>query len=146
MGYLAERVSYLRGLAAGLSMNKDSAESRLFDEIIELLDDIASSVEGLEEQQDGLADEIGDIEESICDLEEAVFEYEDDEEDEDFVCAELECPNCGAVLPIDEDLLDNSEEIRLVCPGCGEEVSVEIDEEDFCDGCCETCDEDCDEE
>ena len=43
MGYLSERVSYLRGLADGLSLNKESAESRLFDEIIELLDDISSS-------------------------------------------------------------------------------------------------------
>jgi hypothetical protein len=41
MGYLSERVSYLRGLADGLSLNKESAESRLFDEIIELLDDIS---------------------------------------------------------------------------------------------------------
>jgi hypothetical protein len=88
MGYLSERVSYLRGLADGLSLNKESAESRLFDEIIELLDDISSSVEGLEEQHGDLADEVSDMEESICDLEEEVYAdaYYDDE---DCVCEEL---------------------------------------------------------
>ncbi len=148
MGYLAERVSYLRGLADGLSLNKESAESRLFDEIIELLDDIAASVEGIEEQQDDLVDEVSDMEESICDLEEEVYadEYYDDE---DCVCEELACPNCGTVLPIDAELLDE-DEIHITCPTCNEDVTIELEDEDDCydecDGDCCSCCEGCDEE
>lgn len=142
MGYLAERVSYLRGLADGLSLNKDSAESRLFDEMIELLDDIASSVEGLEEQHDDLADEVSDMEESICDLEEII--YDDGEEDEDIgVCDEFVCPNCGATLPIDDELLDG-DKLHIECPVCKEDVTIELDDE--CDGDCFGCCADCDEE
>jgi len=151
MGYLAERVSYLRGLADGLSLNKDTAESRLFDEIIELLDDIASSVEGLEEQQDDLADELSDMEESLCDLEDEVYA---EDCDDDYVCEEISCPNCGTVLPIDTDILEE-DEIHITCPTCSEDVTIELDDEEFyddddlfvdCDGDCCSCCEECDEE
>lgn len=152
MGYLAERVSYLRGLADGLSLNKETAESRLFDEIIELLDDIASSVEGLEEQQDDLADELSDMEESICDLEDEI--YAEDYNEDDYVCEEISCPNCGTILPIDTDIFEE-DEIHITCPTCGEDVTIELDDEDElcdddllvdCDGDCCSCCEDCDEE
>jgi hypothetical protein len=148
MGYLSERVSYLRGLADGLSLNKESAESRLFDEIIELLDDISSSVEGLEEQHGDLADEVSDMEESICDLEEEVYADDEYYDDEDCVCEELACPNCDTILPIDADLFE-SEEIHITCPTCGEDVTIELEDDDCfddCDGDCCCCCEDCDEE
>ena len=37
MGYLSERVSYLRGLADGMKLNEDTNEGRLLKEIIEVL-------------------------------------------------------------------------------------------------------------
>ena len=52
MGYLSERISYIRGLADGLELGEESKEAKVISAMIELLDDMAFSVEELEEQQD----------------------------------------------------------------------------------------------
>ncbi|MBQ8164532.1 MAG: hypothetical protein IJZ94_01770 [Clostridia bacterium] len=130
MGYLIERVSYLRGLADGMKLDKDSNEVRLLDEIIELIDDIATSVESLEEQQDDLSETLADLEEDFCDLEDYIYEDEDE-----LCCDELECPNCGSILSIDEDILDDSDEITIKCPNCGEDVSIDFECDGDCCGC-----------
>ena len=51
MGYLSERVSYLRGLADGLKIDEDTNEGKLFKLIIDVIDDIAVSVEDVEDTQ-----------------------------------------------------------------------------------------------
>lgn len=153
MGYLAERVSYLRGLVEGINLDKNTNESRIFDEIIELLDDMAASIEGLEQDQQDISDELEETQIDIDDLYETVygdegdyFEGDDDcafdDEDEEY-CEELACPNCNAVLPVDTELLD-SDEIVIKCPECGEEVTIELvddeaDDEEDCDGDCANC-------
>ena len=147
MGYLAERVSYLRGLVDGISLDKSSPESRIFDEILELFEDIVTSVEAIDEKQDSLTEELEYTREDVDAL------YYEDEDDEDYeeeeYYDEFECPNCGEVLPVDEALLDTEDEITLTCPGCGEKVTIsfvddeedeEDEDEDFeCDGDCENC-------
>ncbi len=158
MGYLAERVSYLRGLVDGISLDKSSPESRIFDEILELFEDIVTSVEAIDEKQDSLTEELEYTREDVDALYYDDDDFEDDDEDEDEddedyeeeeYYDEFECPNCGEVLPVDEALLDTEDEITLTCPGCGEKVTIsfvddEEDEEDEyedfeCDGDCENC-------
>ena len=56
MGFLSERVSYLRGLADGMKLDQNTNEGKLLKEIIELLDDIAVSVEDMEEVQNDIQD------------------------------------------------------------------------------------------
>lgn len=155
MGYLTERVSYLRGLVDGINLDKNTPESRIFDEIIELLDDIATSVEGLDEKQNELEEEIAVAQDDIVDLNDYVdtldpdYDPEDDEDDDEFEDVEeeeyydeFECPNCGEILPIDEALLESDEDITLTCPGCGEVVTISFEDEDDdaeCTGDCENC-------
>lgn len=155
MGYLSERVSYLRGLVEGINMDKNSNESRIFDEIIELLDDMATSIEGLEETQVDLSDELEETQIDVDNLVDAVYgddedyEYEGDDEDEaeeEEYCETLECPNCGAVLPVDVELLEE-DELVIKCPDCGEDVTITLvddeeadeDNEEECDGDCANC-------
>ena len=164
MGYLAERVSYLRGLVDGISLDKSSPESRIFDEILELFEDIVTSVEAIDEKQDALTEELEYTREDVDALfYDEDFEDEDDDEDdeeddedeyddyeEEEYYDEFECPNCGEILPVDEALLDTEDEITLTCPGCGEKVTISFvddeDDEDFeCDGDCENCPEGDDE-
>ena len=159
MGYLAERVSYLRGLVDGISLDKSSPESRIFDEILELFEDIVTSVEAIDEKQEALTEELEYTREDVDALyydEDYDDEDEDDEDDEEYededYYDEFECPNCGEVLPVDEALLDVEDEITLTCPGCGEKVTISfVDDEDDeygeeddgfeCDGDCENCPE-----
>lgn len=126
MGYLTERVSYLRGLVDGIKLDESSPESRIFAEIIELLDDLASSVESIDEKQNDISEELADTQEDLYD-----YLYGEEDEDDEFY-EELRCPNCGEILPIDEDLLESDEEITLKCPGCGEDVTISSEEEPDC--------------
>ena len=61
MGYLSERVSYLRGLADGLKIDEDTNEGKLFKLIIDVIDDIAVSVEDVEDTQNEILDSVDDI-------------------------------------------------------------------------------------
>lgn len=153
MGYLTERVSYLRGLVDGIKLDENSPESRIFAEIIELLDDMATSIEDVDEKQSDMLEEFSDLQDDVInhiygedDLDE---DYDDDrDEDEDdgeFDPEEFVCPNCGEILPVDEDLLESEEEITLDCPGCGEKVTITLeDDEPDCEeypGCGGKCDD-----
>ena len=57
---------------------------------------------------------------------------EEDDEDEDYdfgdeeTIYEVKCPSCGAVINLDEEMLDAG---SIKCPDCGEEL--EFDAEDL---------------
>ena len=135
MGYLSERVSYLRGLADGMKLDTETNEGKLLKEIIELLDDIAGSTEDLEETQNDMGEEILNCNDRLDDLENEVFDDCCCCEDED----ELECPYCGEIIEL-EDAELNEDCTAVICPSCGKEIEVEFD--DCCD--CEECDDECD--
>ncbi|MFR1517592.1 MAG: CD1247 N-terminal domain-containing protein [Clostridia bacterium] len=141
MGYLSERVSYLRGLADGLKIDEETNEGKLFKLIIDVIDDIAVSVEDAEDTQNELLDAVDEIEERLDEAEECLYDECDDcccGEDTEF--AELECPNCGAEIELDKAVIDEDKNI-LICPNCKEEIQIEwIDE---CDEDCCCCDHDC---
>lgn len=66
---------------------------------------------------------------------------EDDDEDDEFSYIEMECPNCGDLVDIDEELLfDDS--VDVICPNCQAVILSSDDDED---GCC-SCGCECDEE
>ena len=154
MGYLSERVSYLRGLADGLEISDDTKEGKLLKVIIDVLDDIAISVEEVEDEQKALLDDIDDIDARLEDAEDIIYEDCDcdcDCDDDDFCCGcdcddedieytDLECPNCGAEIELDSAIIDEEKNV-LICPDCKEEIEIEwIDDEDDC--CCGCCDHD----
>ena len=160
MGYLSERVSYLRGLVDGIKLDDNSPESRIFGEIIELLDDMAMSIESIDDKQNDISEELAETQEDLYDFlygdedvdgDEDEDEFDEDEDDEDYddFLKDFVCPNCGEVLPVDEELLDSEEEITLECPGCGEKVSITLEDDDdpredcpgypLCGGECDTC-------
>lgn len=156
MGYLSERVSYLRGVIDGCALDKQSAQSRIFDAITELLEDIVMSVEGLDEKQERTDETLEDLVDQLDYLpfpditgpgdydddededydgdEEDDEDFDDDDEDfdDDYPIEIFECPNCGEALPVDMDLFGDDDEVTVECPGCGEAVTItfEYDEDD----------------
>ena len=112
MGYLSERISYIRGLADGLELGEESKEAKVLTAMIELLDDMAFSVEELEEQQDLIND---DLDEIVGELEDYVY----GDEDCDCGCSDMEfeevtCPACGAEIELDDDLLSDDCSLSLI--------------------------------
>ena len=127
MSYIKEKVSYLKGLADGLTIT-DEAQQKLFAAIIDALDAMADTVE----DNESAIDEMNEFIEDICDdldaLDEAVFEDEDeDEDDDDFV--EVVCPHCDETIFFDQEMLESSDD--LICPNCNQPVITPgSDEED----------------
>ena len=109
---ISEKVAYLKGLAEGLDLDTaKSKEGKLISVMIGILEEIGMSIEDLEENTVALGEEIDAISDDLSDVEKAVFDEDDDDddcccgdEDDDFF--EVDCPNCGDTLMIDESVLE----------------------------------------
>lgn len=142
MKHLYEEVAYLKGLAEGLEISAESKEGKMIHKIVDALEVFAEAIVTLDEEQEELQDFVESIDEDIADMEEDLYEEDDDEDDEDFSYIEMECPNCGELVEIDEDLLYD-DEVDVVCPDC---KAVILSSEDDCDddctcGGCSSCDD-----
>lgn len=126
---ISEKVAYLKGLAEGLNLDTEkSKEGKLISVMIGILEELAMSVEDLEENALNLGEEIDVLSDDLADVEEVVFEDDEDEEDYDDDWFEVECPNCGADIVVDDEALADGE---VECPGCGTRYAMELsDDED----------------
>ena len=145
---LTEKVAYLKGLAAGLDLDKDTKEAKIFDAMFDILEDMALTISDIDEDLSACEDLVDAIDEDLDELEEYIFEDEDFYDDDDCCCCDdeelykIECPLCGEEILLDDEMLD--EEI-IECPGCGERLELDIDFDDCecdCDCGCDCCDED----
>ncbi|GAA3651135.1 CD1247 N-terminal domain-containing protein [Asaccharospora irregularis] len=141
MKYLYEEVAYLKGLAEGLEISNESKEGKIIHKIVSTLETFADAIVDLSEEQEDLIEYVESIDEDLADVEDDIYEDEDEEDDDDeFSYIEMECPNCGDLVEIDEDLLYD-DEVDVVCPNCQAIILSSEDEE----GCiCSDCD--CDHE
>ncbi|MGL5329229.1 MAG: CD1247 N-terminal domain-containing protein [Peptostreptococcaceae bacterium] len=145
MKYLYEEVAYLKGLAEGLEISKETKEGKIIHKIVEVLESFADAIVDLEEEQIDLIEYVESIDEDLADMEEDIYEddeEDDEEEDEEYSYVEMECPNCGDLVDIDEDLLYN-DEIDIICPNC-QAIILSSDDDDSYIECEEVCD--CDDE
>ena len=132
---ISEKVAYLKGLAEGLNIDTEkSKEGKLISVMIGILEEIGMSIEDLEENAEALGEEIDAISDDLSDVEKAVFDDED-EDDDDCCCDdddffEVDCPNCGETLMIDESVL---EEGVIQCPGCKQKFALDLSDECGCE-------------
>lgn len=124
MSYLKEKVSYLKGLAEGMELDESTDEKKLLKAILDVLDDFALVVDDMDEVQESLGEQVDEIEESVARLEQDIY---DDDFDE---CISVTCPNCGEIISLDEEEIDNCKD-KIVCPNCNKEVDVDWE----CDCC-----------
>jgi len=135
---LTEKAAYLKGLAEGLCLDAEKPETKLIKAIIDVIDDLALTSSDLEDSLALLGEQLDAVDEDLDELEEYVYEeLDDDDFDEDEEYFEVECPACGEVVCVDEQIL---EEGSLNCPNCNELLELEFDEDD-CDCGCEDCGE-----
>ena len=139
MKYLYEEVAYLKGLAEGLEISKETKEGKIIHKIVEVLDSFADAIVELEEEQVDLIEYVESIDEDLADMEDDIYDDEDSE-DENYSYVEMECPNCSDLVEIDEDLLYN-DEIDIVCPNCKAIILSSDDDDDSYIECC-GCDDD----
>ena len=147
---LNEKASYIKGLADGLSYNKESAEGKLITALIDMVDEMAKAINILDEAVDELNDYIEEIDEDLGDVEEYLMDEADEDgcgcgcgcecDDcdccDDYDCCdccdgddeyfEIECPACGEVVCFDESLDPED----LICPACHVKIACLVDEDD----------------
>lgn len=141
---LTEKVAYLKGLAAGLDLDKESKEAKIFEAMFDILEDMALTVSDIDEDLSAVEDLVDAIDEDLDELEEYIYCDEDDDccdccDCEDDELYEVECPSCGEEIYLDDEMLD---EEFIECPACGEKLELDIDFDDCCDCGCDCCEED----
>ena len=121
-----EKVAYLKGLAEGLNLNSEKAETKMFNAIIDVLEDIAETTTDLDDTLDIVSEQLDEVDEDCC--------CGDDYDECDCGCCgdeteyyEVECPACHETICVDEGIL---EEGATICPNCGEKLEFEIEFED----------------
>jgi len=133
MSYLNERVSYLKGLADGMELDANTKEGKLLVNIIDVLDDFAEAIGELDEELAEVNEYVDAIDEDLSELEDDFYEELDELDDEEFVdFDEIECPTCGEIIYVDEEMLDEDDEIEVTCPECNETIHITEDCEDCC--------------
>jgi len=143
MGYLKEKVSYLKGLADGMNIGDATNEAKLLKAIIEVLDDVALTVEEIEDAQDELCEQVDDIDQDLGEVEKVLYDEECDDDcdcGDDCECddeVDVECPYCNDVFTVNVEDLDE-ENSEMECPNC--KNKIEIDWECGCD--CDDCSHD----
>ena len=131
---ITEKVAYLKGLAEGLGLDKDSKEGKLFAAIIDVLDDMALEIEDMRELQMELSEGLDAVSDDLEDIEDIVYEEwdEDDDEDEEDEeeeeedsedCYATTCPTCEEEIFFDESILEEGE---VICPNCGERLEFDL--------------------
>ena len=134
MKYLYEEVAYLKGLAEGLEISKEGKEGKMIHKIIDVLESYADAIVELDEEQEELFEYVESIDEDLADVEDDIYEEDEDMDEDDLSFIEMECPSCGDLVEIDEDLLYD-DEVDIVCPNC-QAVMLSADEDDCaCDDC-----------
>lgn len=123
---LTEKTAYLRGLADGLKLDADaSGEQKLILAMVDVLNDIAVNVETNNESITTLADELDELDDAVTELEEILLEDQEDEDSwEDGPAQyELECPECGEPVILDEDTIASGE---TICPHCQQKLTIDV--------------------
>ncbi len=148
---ITENAAYMKGLADGLDLNKETPEGKLIIKMLDVISEMADHISVLEAEHEelygymeGMAEDLVNLENDFYDDSEEdaddysdLNEYDDDEEYTDEEYYEIECPTCGEKICFTEEFdLDN-----FLCPACGNKIDdVElIDECGDCDGCTEAC-------
>ena len=95
MSKLTDKVSYLKGLAAGMKLNMEKDSNKLLLEILGAMGDMAEEMQRMDEAHRELQDYVESIDDDLSDLTETLFsdEEEDDEDADD--ADECDCEDCA---------------------------------------------------
>ena len=129
MSKLTDRVSYLKGLAAGMKLNMEKDANKLMLEMLNAMGDIAEEIQNMAEAHRDLNDYVESIDDDLADLEETLFGEDDELEDEDCECEEFADEDDDEDDEDDDDLPGDL--ISYACPHCGHEIEFRAEDVDF---------------
>ena len=146
MSKLTDRISYLKGMAAGMKLNMDKDANKLMLEMLTVMGEMAEEMAAMTEAHNDLNEYVESIDDDLADLEETLFgdeeqeadgeegeiDEEDDEDDADEMdeddLIEYACPHCGHEIEFHASDVDFDED--YLCPECQKPIFPEIDEDE----------------
>ena len=120
MSKLTDRISFLKGMAAGMKLNMEKDSNKLLLEILGVMGEIAEEMAAMTEAHNDLNEYVESIDDDLADLEETLFGEEDGEIDEEMAEGDE-----------DEDDLGDDDLIVYACPHCGHEIEFQANDVDF---------------
>lgn len=140
MSKMTDKVSYLKGLAAGMKLNMEKDSNKLMLEILNAMGEMAEEMQLMADAHEELNEYVESIDDDLADLEETLFGEEDDDigedddidEDDDVYDDELiayACPFCGHEIQFNASDVDFDED--YLCPACGKPVFPELEEDEI---------------
>ncbi len=128
---IAEKVSYIKGLAEGLKLNTETNEGKILAAIIDVLGDIALNIEDIDSDLADLTDVVDDVENDLIDLEDEIYGDDDGSgsygRDDDDDMYEITCPECGNTITTDFDSIADG---TINCPNCGNTLEFDLSQLD----------------
>lgn len=129
---ITEKVAHLKGLVEGMDFDNDKKETKVLNEILDILEDISLTVSDLDDEMGLVTEQLDAVDEDLAELEEVFYDECDDCCDCDDEMYEVECPNCGETVYFDEDIIMEG---AAQCPNCGTELEFDVDCDCDCDDC-----------
>lgn len=131
MSKLTDRISYLKGMAAGMKLNMDKDSNKLMLEMLTVMGEMAEEMAAMTEAHNDLNEYVESIDDDLAELEETLFGDEESEFDGD---------EGDDVEDDDEDELGEDDLIVYACPHCGHDIEfhasdVDFDEDYLCPEC-----------
>ena len=131
MSKLTDRISFLKGMAAGMKLNMDKDANKLMLEMLTVMGEMAEEMAAMTEAHNDLNEYVESIDDDLADLEETLF---GDEE------AEFDGEEGDDIEDDDEDELGEDDLIVYACPHCGHDIEfhasdVDFDEDYLCPEC-----------
>ena len=134
-----EKLAYLKGLVEGLALDETKKDTKVINNLINLLEDVVMSVTTLEDDVAEIQQQLDEVDEDLGEIEKEFYSddcdcdccCDDDDCDCDCCddeCLEVECPACENTVCIGFDEIDDNGEAE--CPACGAILEFEIEEED----------------
>ena len=142
MSKLTDRISFLKGMAAGMKLNMDKDANKLMLEMLTVMGEMAEEMAAMTEAHNDLNEYVESIDDDLAELEETLFgEDEMDGEDEDFDEGDEEdegegeddlivyaCPHCGHDIEFHASDVDFDED--YLCPECQKPIFPELGEDE----------------
>lgn len=141
MSKLTDRISYLKGMAAGMKLNMEKDANKLMLEMLTVMGEMAEEMAAMTEAHNDLNEYVESIDDDLAELEETLFGEDEgemdgeegDEEDEDDELGEDDlivyaCPHCGHDIEFHASDVDFDED--FLCPACDKPIFPELGEDE----------------
>ncbi len=139
MSKLTDRISYLKGMAAGMKLNMEKDSNKLLMEVLSALGDVAEEMAAMEDAHNDLNEYVESIDDDLAELEEVLYgDGEDEDEDGECDCEEeelpegsmivYECPHCAHEIELDGEDVELDED--ALCPNCHQPIFPVVEEDD----------------